>query len=134
MAIQDSFIPATLGYKNPDPLCDLDIVPNVGREQEVNVVVSNTLGFGGHNTVIAFKKVAEYDLKHEEIKDLISQIDSSTIQEFSFQTQADSLYISKIKERQAQTEHTANTSANQQATTNAEATPPAVAQETKSKE
>ena len=59
MAIKDSFIPATLGYKNPDPLCDLDIVPNVGREQEVNVVVSNTLGFGGHNTVIAFKKVGE---------------------------------------------------------------------------
>lgn len=73
-------------------------------------------------------------MKHEEIKDLISQIDSSTIQEFSFQTQADSLYISKIKERQTQTEHTASTSANQQATTNAEATPPAVAQETKSKE
>ncbi|WP_325756406.1 acetyl-CoA carboxylase biotin carboxyl carrier protein [Aerococcus viridans] len=73
-------------------------------------------------------------MKHEEIKDLISQIDSSTIQEFSFQTQADSLYISKIKERQTQTEHTASTSANQQATTNAEATPPAVAQGTKSKE
>lgn len=73
-------------------------------------------------------------MKHEEIKDLISQIDSSTIQEFSFQTQADSLYISKIKERQTQTEHTASTSANQQATTNAEATAPAVAQETKSKE
>ena len=73
-------------------------------------------------------------MKHEEIKDLISQIDSSTIQEFSFQTQADSLYISKIKERKTQTEHTASTSANQQATTNAEATPPAVAQETKSKE
>ena len=66
-------------------------------------------------------------MKHEEIKDLISQIDSSTIQEFSFQTQADSLYISKIKERQTQTEHTASTSANQQDTTNAEATPPAVA-------
>ncbi len=59
MAIHDSFIPATLGYKNPDPLCDLDIVPNEGRNQEVNVVVSNTLGFGGHNTVIAFKKVGE---------------------------------------------------------------------------
>ncbi|MGH2089088.1 acetyl-CoA carboxylase biotin carboxyl carrier protein [Aerococcus urinaeequi] len=73
-------------------------------------------------------------MKHEEIKDLISQIDSSTIQEFSFQTQADSLYISKIKERQTQTEHTASTSANQQAITNAEATPPAVAQETNSKE
>ena len=66
-------------------------------------------------------------MKHEEIKDLISQIDSSTIQEFSFQTQADSLYISKIKERQTQTEHTASTSANQKATiapaTEAAATP-----------
>ncbi|MFW3497251.1 acetyl-CoA carboxylase biotin carboxyl carrier protein [Aerococcus viridans] len=70
-------------------------------------------------------------MKHEEIKDLISQIDSSTIQEFSFQTQADSLYISKIKERQTQTE---NTSANQQATTNAEATPTTAAQETISQE
>lgn len=73
-------------------------------------------------------------MKHEEIKDLISQIDSSTIQEFSYKTQADSLYISKIKERQTQTEHTASTSANQQATTNAEATPPAVAQEATSQE
>jgi len=70
-------------------------------------------------------------LKHEEIKDLISQIDSSTIQEFSFQTQADSLYISKIKERQTQTE---NTSANQQAITNTEAKTPGVAQETTSQE
>jgi 3-oxoacyl-[acyl-carrier-protein] synthase II len=59
LAIHDSFIPATLGFKNADPACDLDIVPNVGREQEVNVAISNTLGFGGHNTVIAFKKVGE---------------------------------------------------------------------------
>lgn len=73
-------------------------------------------------------------MKHEEIKDLISQIDSSTIQEFSFQTQADSLYISKIKERQTQTEHTASTSANQQAITNAEATSTTAAKETTSQE
>lgn len=73
-------------------------------------------------------------MKHEEIKDLISQIDSSTIQEFSFQTQADSLYISKIKERQTQTENTTNTSANQQVITNTEATPPAVAREATSQE
>jgi len=59
LAIHDSFIPATLGFKNADPACDLDIVPNVGRQQEVNVAISNTLGFGGHNTVIAFKKVGE---------------------------------------------------------------------------
>ncbi|MFE0441986.1 acetyl-CoA carboxylase biotin carboxyl carrier protein [Aerococcus sp. NPDC058936] len=73
-------------------------------------------------------------MKHEEIKDLISQIDSSTIQEFSFQTQADSLYISKIKERQTQTENTKNTSANQQAITNTEATTTGVAQETTGQE
>ncbi|RPA64967.1 beta-ketoacyl-[acyl-carrier-protein] synthase II [Aerococcus agrisoli] len=59
LAIHDSFIPATLGFQNADPACDLDIVPNVGRQQEVNVAISNTLGFGGHNTVIAFKKVGE---------------------------------------------------------------------------
>ncbi|PNL92333.1 acetyl-CoA carboxylase biotin carboxyl carrier protein [Aerococcus viridans] len=73
-------------------------------------------------------------MKHEEIKDLISQIDSSTIQEFSFQTQADSLYISKIKERQTQTENTVNTSTNQHAITNAEATSTTAAKETTSQE
>lgn len=50
-------------------------------------------------------------MKHEEIKDLISQIDASTIQEFSFNTSGDSLYISKIKERQVQSETPANTNA-----------------------
>lgn len=73
-------------------------------------------------------------MKHEEIKDLISQIDSSTIQEFSFQTQADSLYISKIKERQTQTENSADISTNQQAITNAEATSTTAAKETTSQE
>lgn len=73
-------------------------------------------------------------MKHEEIKDLISQIDSSTIQEFSFQTQADSLYISKIKERQTQTENSADISTNQQAITNAEATSTTAAKETNSQE
>lgn len=58
-AIEDSYIPATLGYEVPDENCDLDVVPNVGREQEVNVVLSNTLGFGGHNTVLCFKKVVD---------------------------------------------------------------------------
>lgn len=58
-AIQESYIPATLGYVVPDEECDLDVVPNVGREQNVDVVLSNTLGFGGHNTVLCFKKVSE---------------------------------------------------------------------------
>ncbi len=55
-AIEDGYIPATINYANPDPDCDLDIVPNKGREQEVKVAMSNSLGFGGHNATIVLKK------------------------------------------------------------------------------
>ena len=55
-AIRDGFIPATINYKNPDPECDLDIVPNEGRQQPVEYAMSNSLGFGGHNATIVFKK------------------------------------------------------------------------------
>ena len=55
-AIEEGFIPPTINYTTPDPLCDLDIVPNKGREQEVNVAMSNSLGFGGHNASLIFKK------------------------------------------------------------------------------
>ena len=58
-AIEEGFIPPTINYTTPDPLCDLDIVPNKGREQEVNVAMSNSLGFGGHNATIVFKKYGE---------------------------------------------------------------------------
>ena len=56
LAIRDGFIPATINYENPDPDCDLDIVPNVGRDQEVKYAMSNSLGFGGHNATVVFKK------------------------------------------------------------------------------
>lgn len=56
LAIKDGYIPATINYENPDPECDLDIVPNKGREQEVKVAMSNSLGFGGHNATIVLKK------------------------------------------------------------------------------
>ena len=56
LAIRDGYIPATINYQNPDPDCDLDIVPNKGREQEVNYAMSNSLGFGGHNATVVFKK------------------------------------------------------------------------------
>ena len=55
-AIEDSVVPATTNYETADPDCDLDYVPNEARKQEVNVVVSNSLGFGGHNVALVFKK------------------------------------------------------------------------------
>ena len=48
-------IPPTINYETPDPECDLDYVPNQARQQEVNAVLSNSLGFGGHNAVLVFK-------------------------------------------------------------------------------
>ena len=55
-AIEDEFVPATINYKVPDEECDLDIVPNKGRNQKINFAMSNSLGFGGHNSSIIFKK------------------------------------------------------------------------------
>src|SRR5699024_6607078 len=55
-ALQDGFVPATLGLKTPDEACDLDYVPEEGRHQEINYVLSNSLGFGGHNAVLIFKR------------------------------------------------------------------------------
>ena len=55
-AIVDGVIPPTINLETPDPECDLDYVPNVAREQEVSAVLSNSLGFGGHNATLVFKK------------------------------------------------------------------------------
>jgi len=55
-AIQEGIMPPTIGYSTPDPDCDLDYVPNQARKAEVNVAMSNSLGFGGHNATIIFKK------------------------------------------------------------------------------
>ncbi|CJV73215.1 3-oxoacyl-(acyl carrier protein) synthase II [Streptococcus pneumoniae] len=54
-SITDGVIPPTINYETPDPECDLDYVPNNARHQEVNAVLSNSLGFGGHNAVLVFK-------------------------------------------------------------------------------
>ncbi len=59
LALQNSFVPPTINYKVPDPDCDLDIVPNKGRDRDINIALSNALGFGGHNASIVFKKFAE---------------------------------------------------------------------------
>ena len=55
-AIQDDFVPPTINYKVPDEECDLDIVPNEGRNVKVEYAMSNSLGFGGHNSSILLKK------------------------------------------------------------------------------
>ena len=56
LALKDGFVPATIGYENFDEECDLDIVPNVGRNKDIRYAVSNSLGFGGHNACLVFKK------------------------------------------------------------------------------
>ena len=58
-AIQDKFVPPTIGYKVKDEECDLDVVPNQGRNKEIIYAMSESLGFGGHNSVVLFKKFAE---------------------------------------------------------------------------
>tara|TARA_R100000027_G_scaffold67314_2_gene65548 strand:+ start:24568 stop:25824 length:1257 start_codon:yes stop_codon:yes gene_type:complete len=57
-AIQTGKIPPTINYEDPDPDCDLDCVPNKAIEADVDIAISNNLGFGGHNTSIAFRRYA----------------------------------------------------------------------------
>lgn len=56
LALKHGFIPPTINYKEKDEACDLDYVPNVGRKADLNYVLSNSFGFGGHNAVLCFKK------------------------------------------------------------------------------
>jgi len=55
-AVECDFVPPTINYETPDEECDLDYVPNVGRSMKVRYALSNSLGFGGHNAVLCFKK------------------------------------------------------------------------------
>jgi len=59
LAIKNDFAPATINYEEADPECDLDIVPNKGRNTKINYAMSNSLGFGGHNATIVLKKYIE---------------------------------------------------------------------------
>jgi len=58
-AIKEKLVPPTINYKEKDEECDLDIIPNEPRNQEIKVAMSNSLGFGGHNSTIIFKKYEE---------------------------------------------------------------------------
>lgn len=54
--LQEGLIPPTINLENPDPLCDLDYVPNKAREVDLTIGISNSFGFGGHNAVIVLKR------------------------------------------------------------------------------
>lgn len=56
LAIANDVIPPTINLENPDPECDLDYVPGTSRQQKVEVALSNSFGFGGHNVTLAFRK------------------------------------------------------------------------------
>lgn len=56
LALWDGFLPATIHYRTPDPECDLDVVPNTGRSAALEYAMSNSLGFGGHNGSLLFKR------------------------------------------------------------------------------
>jgi 3-oxoacyl-[acyl-carrier-protein] synthase II len=55
LAIRDGAMPPTINYEHPDPDCDLDYIPNQARKAPVEVALSNSLGFGGHNVSLIFK-------------------------------------------------------------------------------
>jgi 3-oxoacyl-[acyl-carrier-protein] synthase II len=59
LAIRDGKLPPTINYEVPDPACDLDYVPNTPRDADVQIAVSNSFGFGGHNACVVFKRFAD---------------------------------------------------------------------------
>jgi 3-oxoacyl-[acyl-carrier-protein] synthase II len=58
-AIDESIVPPTMNYDVPDPACDLDYVPNEARTRKVEVALSNSLGFGGHNSTLVVMAVRD---------------------------------------------------------------------------
>ncbi len=56
LAMRDSFLPPTINQTDPDPDCDLDYIPNVGREADVEYALTNSFGFGGHNAVLVLRR------------------------------------------------------------------------------
>jgi 3-oxoacyl-[acyl-carrier-protein] synthase II len=58
LTIRHGMVPPTINYQNPDPACDLDVVPNQAREQIINTALSNSFGFGGHNVCLVFRRFA----------------------------------------------------------------------------
>jgi 3-oxoacyl-[acyl-carrier-protein] synthase II len=61
LAMRDGWLPPTINHEVPDPVCDLDYVPNVARPATVNVAMSNSFGFGGHNATLVLRRLAGSD-------------------------------------------------------------------------
>ncbi len=59
MAMRDNVLPPTINYENPDPLCDLDYIPNAAREAECNMALTNSFGFGGQNISVAVSQLRD---------------------------------------------------------------------------
>ena len=57
LAMRDGIMPPTINLDNPDPACDLNHVPNVAEKRELDIVLNNSFGFGGHNVSLIMKKV-----------------------------------------------------------------------------
>jgi 3-oxoacyl-(acyl-carrier-protein) synthase len=59
LAINNSLIPPTINYQTPDPECDLNYTPNAAVQRELHAAISNSFGFGGHNTTLAVKRYTD---------------------------------------------------------------------------
>ena len=59
LALENGIIPPTINLDTPDPECDLDYTPNVAVKAPVNLAISDSLGFGGHNACVAFRRWEE---------------------------------------------------------------------------
>lgn len=57
LALDEGFVPPTINYETPDPVCDLDYTPNTGVAKPLRAALSTSLGFGGHNGALVFRKV-----------------------------------------------------------------------------
>lgn len=80
-AIENKIVPPTINYKEKDEECDLDIVPNEIRKKDLKIVMSNSLGFGGHNGSVIFKEYEEQERKmeYEKIKQLMNDMGNSKL-------------------------------------------------------